>query len=123
MAAEHLHALKARLAPERSMRSLCKDAGVVHSTVAYYFKPDYEPHNMPPMVAMGAIAQALGCELVEVSRACAADVGLELEQEMLTTNERALLEGYRELGARDQYLVRHMINAMRQLGQETEWLK
>lgn len=110
MAAEHLHALRERLVPGRSVRRLCEDAGVVHSTVARYFHPDYRPENMPPVPAMLAIAKALSCELVEVSRAFASDVGLGLAQEMLTDAERALLERWRGLGGRDQRVVAALID-------------
>lgn len=113
MAAEHLRALIGRAAPGRSVRSLTNAAGIPHNRLAYWLRPGTDPDAMPSMTAMRDIATALHCELAEVARAFAADIGLDLSEDLLTPDERALLADYRALGARDQAIVRALLDHLR----------
>lgn len=109
MAAEHLRALIERAAPGRSVRAITRTAGISHHRLAYWLRPGVHPDSMPSTPAMREIATALECEFTDVFQAFVADLGLDLHQDILTTDERALLEDYRKLGPRDQATVRALL--------------
>ena len=113
MAAEHLRALIERMAPGRSVRSITRTAGISHNRLAYWLRPGVHPDSMPSTPAMREIATALECEFTDVFQAFVADLGLELDHDILTADERALLQGYRELTSRDQRTVRALLDHLR----------
>ena len=102
MPAEHFAALMRRTQPNRSISEISKAAGLPWNRIGYYTRPDTVVDRMPSMASLREIARALDCEVIEVARAFAADIGLELEQQELDADEHELLDAYRRLSRRDQ---------------------
>jgi hypothetical protein len=112
VAVASLEKLISRVAPGRSVRSLCHAAGMPQQTLAYWLRPSTNVDRMPPLQKMREIAICLpGADITDVSRAFAEHIGLPLHDD-LTDNEHALLLRFRQLSHGDQERVLMIVKAL-----------
>jgi transcriptional regulator with XRE-family HTH domain len=88
-----------------SVRQIAEQAQVPHHRIAHYLKPGSNVTRLPTVDTMHLIATALGCDVAEVSRAFAADLGLPLDGEKLSPTELDLLYLWRHLDENVQQIL------------------
>ncbi|MGH2371677.1 MAG: hypothetical protein ACRDI2_26190 [Chloroflexota bacterium] len=100
MPAEPLRKLIEEVAPGRSVRQLCADAGVPENRLGHWLKPGTQLVRMPTMWQIRDIARILGCRNKQVYRAFRAAVdGAGMLDDDLPDDEQAMLVAYRRLDA------------------------
>lgn len=95
MPARALGKLIERLHPDRSVRQIERDGGLVPDRIAHWLKPGTEVNRIPPPGAIREIARALGCRVAEVVYAfnSSLDDPLPWGEEVEVDPDEALLVG------------------------------
>lgn len=76
MPADHLRALIQNLHPGASVKQLTDAAGVPNNRLAHWLRPSTVVEDMPKTAIMKEIARILGCAMIDVAEAFAADAGV-----------------------------------------------
>jgi hypothetical protein len=99
----------------RSVKQIERDAGLREGVIAYYLKPSSpDLKRMPKLDVMERFADALGKDLLTVSRAFIRDAGIPADGEEITPAELQLIHRYRALPEPDQARLRDILDSFEQ---------
>ena len=86
--------------------------------LAYYFKPSTRLDRMPRKHVVKGLAEALGCEPIEVVEAFALDVGMPWKEPPLSAQDADLLRKVQRLWSTNRETVRVMVDRLLQAQDE-----
>ncbi len=102
-----LNELIQRYCRGRSVREIERDNGLREGSLSHFLKPS-QRGRWPQLAVLERFAAALGAPLTEVSRAFAAESGVDLDDD-LTATERQLITHFRALDDSVQAFVLDLV--------------